>query len=291
MFFGAFGNLENDQAIFSHTSHESVLWRRVPVKRVSLEGGDIYKGLAKKFSELCVGHLGVERDIVSLSILHDTPGEMAQALGVKDWKRGEVDVIPGKTMPSFVEVERDYPQTYKKFTSLGPLMTKIGNGGKGITWNTEREVGFLEGLNRVVTEEGISKGLARIESAIDAAEVILSLAPETNGQVAVRAWESLGKFTGRDHTHLAKPKEDEKIRFRDVQAQPRKIISSPTVCSETCVGRIRYLGVLLYDADRIKEAASVEDVQDLYESQLDIFLDSHDPEVIAEAKKGGIPEN
>jgi nitrate reductase alpha subunit len=41
--------------------------------------------------------------------------------------------------------------------------------------------------------------------------------------VAVKAWEALGKITGRDHTHLAKPKEDEKIRFRDVQAQPRKI--------------------------------------------------------------------
>jgi nitrate reductase alpha subunit len=33
---------------------------------------------------------------------------------------------------------------------------------------------------------------------------------------------------GRDHTHLALPKEEEKIRFRDIQAQPRKIISSPT---------------------------------------------------------------
>jgi nitrate reductase alpha subunit len=58
--------------------------------------------------------------------------------------------------------------------------------------------------------------------------VILSLAPETNGQVAVKAWQALGEFTGRDHTHLALNKEDEKIRFRDIQAQPRKIISSPT---------------------------------------------------------------
>ncbi len=58
--------------------------------------------------------------------------------------------------------------------------------------------------------------------------MILSLAPETNGQVAVRAWEALSKVTGRDHKHLAEPKEEEKIRFRDVVAQPRKIISSPT---------------------------------------------------------------
>lgn len=65
---------------------------------------------------------------------------------------------------------------------------------------------------------------------------------------------------------------------------------SPTVCSETCVGRIRYLGVLLYDADKIEHAASVADPKDLYESQLKVFLDPNAPEVIAEAKKQGIPE-
>jgi nitrate reductase alpha subunit len=53
------------------------------------------------------------------------------------------------------------------------------------------------------------------------------LAPETNGEVAVKAWEALEKQTGREHAHLALPKEDEKIRFRDLLAQPRKIISSP----------------------------------------------------------------
>ena len=44
----------------------------------------------------------------------------------------------------------------------------------------------------------------------------------------MKAWAALSEFTGRDHTHLALNKEDEKIRFRDIQAQPRKIISSPT---------------------------------------------------------------
>ncbi|VVH66167.1 Respiratory nitrate reductase alpha chain (EC [uncultured Gammaproteobacteria bacterium] len=189
---------------------------------------EIYKGLAKKFSELCPGHLDKEKDVVASPILHDTPGEMAQATDVKAWFNDECEAIPGKTMPNFVEVERNYPDTYKKFTSLGPLMSKIGNGGKGIAWNTEDEVTLLNALNTTVREEGVSKGLPKIETDIDATEVILSLAPETNGQVAVKAWAALGKITGRDHTHLAKPKEDEKIRFRDVQAQPRKIISSPT---------------------------------------------------------------
>ena len=72
---------------------------------------------------------------------------------------------------------------------------------------------------------------------------------------------------------------------------PRIEAGQPTVCSETCVGRIRYLGVVLYDADRIEEAASVPDEQDLYQAQLDIFLNPHDPAVIAQARADGIAEN
>jgi nitrate reductase / nitrite oxidoreductase, alpha subunit len=189
---------------------------------------EIYKGFAKKFSELAPGHLGVEKDLVLVPTLHDTPGELAQALEVKDWKRGQCEPVPGKTMPTMVVVERDYPNLYKRFTALGPLMSKVGNGGKGITWNTEHEVKLLGSLNRVVTEPGPTQGLPRIESDIDAAEVILSLAPETNGEVAVKAWEALSKMTGRNHQHLALPREEDKLRFRDLQAQPRKIISSPT---------------------------------------------------------------
>ncbi|MBV1700668.1 MAG: nitrate reductase subunit alpha [Hyphomicrobiales bacterium] len=188
---------------------------------------EIYKGLAKAFSRVAEGVLGVEKDVVLSPILHDTPGEIAQALDVKDWKVGECEPIPGRTMPSVTVVERDYPNLYKSFTSLGPLMEKIGNGGKGMSWNTAHEVEGLKRLNGVVKEEGPSKGLARIHTDIDACEVLLYLAPETNGEVAVKAWQSLGEFTGRDHTHLASAKEDEKIRFRDVVAQPRKIISSP----------------------------------------------------------------
>ncbi len=71
---------------------------------------------------------------------------------------------------------------------------------------------------------------------------------------------------------------------------PRIEAGQPTVCSETCVGRIRYLGVLLYDADRIEEAASVEHDKDLYQAQLDIFLDPNDPEVIEQARVDGIPD-
>ncbi|MBS0193461.1 MAG: nitrate reductase subunit alpha [Proteobacteria bacterium] len=188
---------------------------------------DIFKGIARTVSELAPGVLGVEKDLVLVPTLHDTPNELSMPLDVRDWKKGECELIPGKTAPAMAVVERDYPNLYKKYTSLGPLLDKLGNGGKGMQWDTKDEVDFLGKLNHSVLDEGVSKGRPNIVSAIDACEVILHLAPETNGHVAVKAWESLGEFTGRDHTHLAVGKEHEAIRFRDIQAQPRKIISSP----------------------------------------------------------------
>ncbi len=184
---------------------------------------EIYKGIAKAFSEVAPEVLGVETDVVLTPILHDTAAELAQPFDVKDWKRGETDPVPGRTMPNVAVVERDYPKLYERFTSIGPLMEKLGNGGKGIGWNTQHEVEFLRALNGTA-----ANGQPKLESDIDAIEAILSFAPETNGEVAVKAWEALTKATGREHAHLAMPKEDEKIRFRDITAQPRKIISSPT---------------------------------------------------------------
>ena len=188
---------------------------------------DIFRGLAKTFSEVCTEVLGVEKDVVLTPIQHDSPGELAQAYDVKDWWKGECEPIPNQTMPQITVIERDYPNHYKKFTSLGPLMTKVGNGGKGLTWNTEHEVQLLAGLNGKVLEEGVSEGLPLMETAVQACEAVLMLAPETNGEVSVKSWAALSKHTGRDHAHLAEPKEEEKIRFADIVAQPRKIISSP----------------------------------------------------------------
>ena len=189
---------------------------------------EIYKGLAKTFSEIAPEVLGKEQDLVLTPMQHDSPGELAQAVDVKDWSKGEIAPLPGKTMASIAVIERDYPNTYQRFTALGPLMSSVGNGGKGIAWKTGSEVELLGQLNGIVTEEGAGKGLPRIDTDIDASEVILSLAPETNGAVAMKAWRALGEITGREHAHLAEAKEDEKIRYRDIQAQPRKIISSPT---------------------------------------------------------------
>lgn len=213
----------SDMHPFIHPLSEAVqpLWE-------SKTDWEIYKAIAKKFSEIGSPALGKRRDIVCTPLMHDTPGELGQPFEPKDWRAGECELIPGKTAPSMTVVERDYNDVYRKFTSVGPLLDKLGNGGKGINWNTAHEVGELAHLTRTVSDPGVSQGRPRLDTAIDAAEMILTFAPETNGHVAVKAWEALSKITGRDHTHLAVGREHDKIRFRDVQAQPRKIISAPT---------------------------------------------------------------
>ncbi|WP_022890308.1 nitrate reductase subunit beta [Agromyces italicus] len=72
---------------------------------------------------------------------------------------------------------------------------------------------------------------------------------------------------------------------------PRLEVGLPTVCSETCVGRLRYLGLVLYDADKVAEAASVEDEHALLDAQRSVFLDPHDPAVVQAAREAGIPED
>ncbi len=72
---------------------------------------------------------------------------------------------------------------------------------------------------------------------------------------------------------------------------PRLESGQPTICSETCVGRIRYLGVVLYDADRVEAAASVPDDRGLLAAQLSLFLDPNDPAVVEQARRDGIAED
>jgi nitrate reductase beta subunit len=68
---------------------------------------------------------------------------------------------------------------------------------------------------------------------------------------------------------------------------PRQEAGEAPACFHSCVGRIRYLGVLLYDADRIESVAKQDD-KDLAAAQRDIILDPFDPQVIEDAKKSGV---
>lgn len=64
-------------------------------------------------------------------------------LAGKILEKGECDLILGKIAPRIMVVERNYSATYESFTPIGPLMEKIGNGGKGIAWDTQSEMDLL----------------------------------------------------------------------------------------------------------------------------------------------------
>ena len=72
---------------------------------------------------------------------------------------------------------------------------------------------------------------------------------------------------------------------------PRVEAGQPTICSETCVGRLRYLGLFLYDADAVLPAAATPDERELYKAQLSVFLDPDDPDVAEQATRQGIPDD
>lgn len=71
---------------------------------------------------------------------------------------------------------------------------------------------------------------------------------------------------------------------------PRLETGQAPACAHSCVGRIRYMGVLFYDADLIPQAAMVPDDQ-LVESHRSVILDPFDPRVIAGARANGIEDS
>ncbi len=184
-----------------------------------------FKTIARKFSELAADHLGTVKELVATPLMHDSPGEIAQA-EVRDWRRDECEPVPGQTMPNLAVVSRDFPNTFRKMTALGPLAASAGVGSKGILWKATEEVEGLKASLGTVAK-GIAQGQPLMETEKQAAETILMLAPETNGATAVKSWGVLEKRTGLDLRHLSLRREGERFRFDDLTAQPRKIITSP----------------------------------------------------------------
>ncbi|GIX24158.1 MAG: hypothetical protein KatS3mg122_1389 [Caldimonas sp.] len=99
--------------------HPSAVCRRWTRCGQARSDWEIYKGIAKKFSEVCVGHLGVEKEWCSpRSCTTRRPSSPSPSM-CRDWKKGECDLIPGKTAPQITVVERDYPNTYKRSPRWG----------------------------------------------------------------------------------------------------------------------------------------------------------------------------
>ena len=141
---------------------------------------DIFGRVAERFSELAETHLGTQTDLVAAPLLHDTPDELAQPFGeVRDWKHGECEPVPGKTMPRLVPVERDYTAVYRKWRSLGPLAEELGSSAKGIALRPTAEIEELRAAN------GDLDGRPSLARDVHWCEAILALSGVSNGRLAV----------------------------------------------------------------------------------------------------------
>lgn len=185
---------------------------------------DIFKLLAKKLSELSTVHLPhVVKDLVLSPLMHDTPAEISQP-EIKDWSKGEIDAIPGKTMPNLTVVERDYVNLYNMFISYGPRAKKDGIGFHGIIWRID------DIYDEMCREKPVSwngNTYPYIGDDVDAANNILRLAPETNGEMSWRAYRAEEEHTGLKLTDLADEFRSTSYTFHDLISQPRRLINSP----------------------------------------------------------------
>ncbi|WP_018462140.1 nitrate reductase subunit alpha [Thermus oshimai] len=197
----------------------------VPPTWESKPDWEIFKAIVKKVSELARVHLPHPvKDLVMIPLQHDTPDELAQ-LEDRDWKKGEVEPIPGKTMPKFRVVERDYTKLYEKFVTLGPGVEKNGVGMHGLTIPAED---FYRELAERQPRLYDGEKRPSLEEPRQVAEAILFLDPVSNGELAYRAFLDEEKKTGVQLTDLAEGNRHVRISFKDLVAQPRRQLTTPT---------------------------------------------------------------
>ena len=186
---------------------------------------EIFREISRVTSEVAKEHLPEPMlDIVNMPISHDSPGEISQP-EIKDWFTGECEAIPGKTMHNIVTVERDYTQIYNKYISLGDNV-RNGLGAHGISFPCEDYYDqLLENTQHVNTIDG--KKYPSIKEDVKAIDAVLLLSSLTNGKLSERAFENAEKNTGMDLSKLRPQNNDSSITYKDLQAQPRRLLNSP----------------------------------------------------------------
>jgi nitrate reductase alpha subunit len=196
----------------------------VPPAWESRSDWEIFKAIARETSKLAKRHLpDPVTDVLVTPLVHDSPDEISQP-AIRDWGKGEGEYVPGKTGPRLSVVTRDYTKLYEQFVSLGPRVREDGIGAHGVKFPV------ADFYDELVREQGIgSSGDRRpsLEQAEQAANAILRLAPETNGEIAYRAYQFIEKKTGRPVSSLAEGDRHVRRTFQDLQSQPRRLLNSP----------------------------------------------------------------
>jgi nitrate reductase alpha subunit len=220
---------------------------------------DIFRNIAEKTSALAKTHMPTPvMDIVSVPLQHDTPDELAQK-SILDWSKGECEAIPGKTMYKLVPIERDYTKIYDKFIALGPLI-KNGIGAHGVSYDVSD---FYEGMKKthpIVEVDGII--YPSLKEDMDACNTVLHLASETNGELAYRAYKNMEVKVGLPLADIAEKTRSVRMQFKDIQAAPKRLISSPVWSG--LINDDRVYTAFSYNYDRLVPWRTITGRQSLY---------------------------
>ena len=183
---------------------------------------EMFHALARALSELAGTHLGTRRDLVAVSLQHDTPGQTPRD--------------PYATSPVYSVVERDYTAIADKLVAVGPLADTLGFSVKNVTYRVEHEVERLARSNGVMSH-GAGAGRPAIDTAAKLAEAILMFSGTTNGELAAQGFRSLEQRVGRRLADLAEGSEEKRITYAQTQAAPVPVITSPEWSGSETGGR------------------------------------------------------
>ncbi len=185
----------------------------------------IFRAIAEKFSKLAEKHFPEKvKDVVAVPLAHDSPAEIAQP-EIRNWAKGEVDPIPGKTMPGLKVVERDYKNLHRQFISFGPLARANGLGAHGTHYNIEDHYDDI--LDSPATVEWDGNKYPSLLEDEEVCDVILKLATTTNGELAYRSYKAMEERTGLPLAHLGEKTRSVRTDYKGIQTRPQRFINSP----------------------------------------------------------------
>jgi nitrate reductase / nitrite oxidoreductase, alpha subunit len=201
------------------------LSKAVPPCWESKSDWQIFEAISKKFSELAAKHFPQPvKDLVASPLAHDSPAEIAQP-NLKDWSKGEIEPIPGKTMPGLKVVTRDYANLYNQFISFGPAVKTTGLGAHGTSYKCEDV--YEDALKSLPCVAWAGQRYPSLQEDEHVCDIILRFASVTNGDLAYRSYKNMEEKVGLPLAQLAERNRGVRVSYAELQARPQRFINSP----------------------------------------------------------------
>jgi nitrate reductase alpha subunit len=221
---------------------------------------DIFKAVAKAFSKLAARHFPAKvRDVVAAPLAHDSAAEIAQP-EIRDWARGECEAVPGKSMPAFKVVERDYAKVFEQYVTLGPKVRDNGLGAHGTHYRVDDVLDAMLKTHPSRVVDGARR--PSLETGKNVANVILHMATVTNGELAWRSFKNMEEKVGLPLADLADATRGTRMSLADLQAQPRRLLNSPMWSGLVTEGRA--YAPFTYNRERLVPWRTLTGRQHLY---------------------------